>query len=162
MPIHRRALLRRIGVGSALAGVTAGLGWSAASAAPARAPALEPSAGSWKTWLLASGDQFRAPPPPGAAASWVELRRLGDLVAQRDANALDQIAYWDAGAPGYRWNEIAIDQAIKATFSGARGARMMALLNTAIHDATVAAWDSKQAYERPTVIIRRGRGVASR
>src|SRR5262249_47213601 len=83
MPIHRRALLRRIGVGSAAVGVAAGLGWSATSAAPARAPALEPSAGSWKTWLLASGDQFRAPPPPGAAASRVELRRLRDLVALR-------------------------------------------------------------------------------
>ena len=33
------------------------------------------------------------------------------LAAQRDTAALERISYWDAGAPGYRWNEIAIAQA---------------------------------------------------
>jgi hypothetical protein len=29
-------------------------------------------------------------------------------VNQRDASALDQISFWDTGAPSYRWNELAI------------------------------------------------------
>ena len=36
------------------------------------------------------------------------------MVADRDAVALDRISYWDAGSPGYRWNEIATRQTQRA------------------------------------------------
>ena len=36
------------------------------------------------------------------------------MAADRDAMALDRIAYWDAGSPGYRWNEIAMQQTVTA------------------------------------------------
>jgi membrane-associated phospholipid phosphatase len=70
------------------------------------------------------------------------------LVAGRDAAALERIAYWDAGAPGFRWNEIATAQAIRAPVA-VRGYRTLAILNVAISDATVAAWDAKYAANRP-------------
>ena len=37
-----------------------------------------------------------------------EIAELEALAAQRDAAALDRISYWDAGAPGYRWNDLAV------------------------------------------------------
>jgi hypothetical protein len=52
--------------------------------------------------------------------------------------ALHLIRYWDAGAPGYRWNEIAIAHALKEGMA-LRAYRMLALLNVAIYDATIAA-----------------------
>ena len=68
---------------------------------------LEAGAGAWKPWLLAAGSDLRLPPPPGTAATRAEIDTLEALVDQRDATALDRIQYWDTGAPGYRWNELA-------------------------------------------------------
>jgi membrane-associated phospholipid phosphatase len=70
---------------------------------------------------------------------------------RRDAAALAAISFWDAGPPGYRWNEIAFNQVLKNNLNanGPRISRILALLNVAIYDATVAAWDSKYVYHRP-------------
>ena len=107
---------------------------------------IEPAAGGWQTWVLSSGRQLRLAPPPSTATT--ETRQLRALAAQRDAAALHLIRYWDAGAPGYRWNEIAIGHALKEGI-GLRAYRMLALLNVAIYDATIAAWHAKYTYHRP-------------
>jgi membrane-associated phospholipid phosphatase len=108
---------------------------------------IEPGAGTWRTWVLTSGKDLRIPAPPEWVQTMAELAALRSLATQRDAATLDRIRYWDAGAPGYRWNEIALVQA--SAVRAPRGLRAMALLNVAIYDATVAAWDSKYAYNRP-------------
>jgi hypothetical protein len=46
---------------------------------------------------------------PSRARGAAEIRRLKELAAQRDAAALDQIAFWNSGGPIYRENEIAIN-----------------------------------------------------
>jgi hypothetical protein len=70
-----------------------------ALAAPANSGQIEPQAGTWHTWLLTSGSQLRRAPPPNASATAAEIRQLKELAAQRDAAALDQIAYWSTGGP---------------------------------------------------------------
>jgi hypothetical protein len=120
-----------------------------ALAAQANAGQIEPQAGSWRTWLLSSGSQLRRAPPPNRTATAAEIRQLKDLAAQRDAAALDQIVFWNTGGPIYRWNEIAINQALKATTNTPMGARALALLHVAIYDAIIATWDTKYAYQRP-------------
>ena len=62
---------------------------------------------------------------------------------------VDRIVFWDAGAPGYRWNGILADELFKRNLSGATSSRQIALVQVAIYDATIAAWDSKYAYRRP-------------
>jgi membrane-associated phospholipid phosphatase len=123
-----------------------------ARAAPAGLPAasgpIEPGAGAWPTWVLASGSELRLAPPPGEAETQAELAELQALAARRDAAALDRISYWDAGAPPYRWTEQAIRHTQSRGLVGARAGRMLALMNAAIYDATVAAWDSKYAFNR--------------
>jgi membrane-associated phospholipid phosphatase len=111
---------------------------------------VEPKAGTWKTWVLASGSELRLPPPPDAAATKAELAELKRLAAQRDAAALESIRYWNAGAPSYRWNEMLTDTAVAQNFGagGGAGIRAFAMLNVAIHDALIAAWDSKYAHNR--------------
>jgi membrane-associated phospholipid phosphatase len=108
---------------------------------------IEPDAGTWKTWLLSSGDQFRPAAPPDEAATAAERADLATMAADRDAEALERIAYWDAGAPGYRWNEIATKETVTGGL-GPASYRVMALLNAAIYDATIAAWEAKYAFQR--------------
>jgi hypothetical protein len=72
------------------------------------------------------------------------------LAAQRDAAARDQISYWDAGWPGYRWTELGMSWGS----SGLAPSDLWQLssgnlLGVAMYEATVAAWDSKYAYNRP-------------
>lgn len=109
---------------------------------------VEPSGGTWKTWLLASGSEMRLPPPQRAAVE-AETRELKALAARRDAQTLEQIRFWDAGAPAYRWNEIALDHMIaKHKLNAVRVTRGIALMSVAVYDASVAAWDSKYAHRR--------------
>src|SRR5262245_29602479 len=119
------------------------------SSQPGAAEEVEPSAGRWKTWVLTSGSQLRLPPPPDQAATAAELQQLRALVNRRDAAALDRIGFWDTGAPGYRWNGILADELFKHNLTGATTSRQVALMEVAIYDATIAAWDSKYAYRRP-------------
>jgi hypothetical protein len=116
------------------------------AAQPSEAP-VEPLAGSWKTWVLSSGSELRLPAPPSRAATQAELQQLKELAAQRAA-AADQIASWASSGPAYRWNELALEIALKRGISTPPGSRIFALLNVAIYDATIAAWDSKYAYNR--------------
>ena len=58
---------------------------------------IEPKAGTWKTWVISSGHDFRAPPPPDVATTTAEISELNALANQRDGAAKDLIAYWDVG-----------------------------------------------------------------
>ncbi|HEX5082306.1 MAG TPA: hypothetical protein VFY40_09680 [Blastocatellia bacterium] len=109
---------------------------------------IEPHAGRWKTWALSSGSQFRLPPPPRGASQAVEVGNLITRANQRDAEALNAISFWDAGPPGYRWNEMATNLLVAKNITGPHSARVLSLLNVAIYDATVAVWDSKYIYNR--------------
>jgi membrane-associated phospholipid phosphatase len=110
---------------------------------------IEPAAGFWKTWVLKRGDQLRPGSPPGAEVSRRELNDLHQLAVSRTTAIRDRIAYWDAGAPGYRWNEQAMQLTLRAGYGPGDAYRVMALLNVAIYDATIACWDAKYAYRRP-------------
>ena len=149
MTIRRRAaaggLLAAPGVLLGAAGLAPASG---SAAAPAGGPP-EPGAGGWKTWVLASGSEPAPPPPPAEAAARAELAELRALAAGRDPAALDAVAYWDSGAPGYRWNELAVGKGLAGLPNAVRGYRMMALLNVAIYDATIATWNAKYHYQRP-------------
>lgn len=109
---------------------------------------VEPLAGRWHTWLLSSGDQFRLPAPPDKTSTQAEIKTLKALVAERNGKALGQIAFWNTGAPAYRWNELLINEALKRGLNSQVTARMLASMHAAISDATVAAWDSKYAFNR--------------
>ncbi len=109
---------------------------------------VEPKAGTWKTWIIPSGAALRPAAPPDQAATQAEIRQLKDIARHRDAAAMDVMTYWDTGAPSYRWNEIAVNEALKNALSWNFAGRHLALLNVAVYDAMVAAWDAKYAYKR--------------
>ncbi len=109
---------------------------------------VEPTAGNWKTWFIASGKDYRLPAPSSYKNEISEvLSRQQNL----DATTKQQIIFWNAGAPGYRWQEMMNKLWAVDTNRYAILANM--LLGTAIYDATIAAWDTKYAHKRPRPFI---------
>ena len=72
-------------------------GLTLASHLPAQ---VEPNAGQWKTWVIASGSAFRLP-PPNTANTATEIQWVKDCAAKRNPDVLAQIRFWDAGSPGF-------------------------------------------------------------
>jgi membrane-associated phospholipid phosphatase len=145
--LTRRTALRAAAASAAVAAFGAVPLGAIAAPGAASDSQLEPEAGSWKTWVLESGSELQ-PAAPDIGATQSDIDALQVFAASRNAGALDQVSYWDTGAAGYRWNEIAIEQGLKEGIAIA-AYRVLALMNVAIHDATVAAWDAKYAYNRP-------------
>src|SRR6266849_990746 len=110
---------------------------------------VEPKAGAWSTWVVSSVSQVRLPSPPTTVNTTAEIQAIKRLMAEGNDTTRAQIAYWDAGSPAYRWEQIAAQQMLAQNVPAPLFTRGMALLSVAIYDATVAAWDSKYAYNRP-------------
>ncbi|MBL7793846.1 MAG: phosphatase PAP2 family protein [Saprospiraceae bacterium] len=105
---------------------------------------VEPSAGDWKTWFISSGKDYPLPPPPALKK---EIALVISAQQNADAEAKQQVLYWNAGAPGYRWQEMM--NTLWPLDTGRYGALANMLLGTATYDAIVAAWHSKYSYNRP-------------
>ena len=140
----------------------------------AQTSGVEPKAGTWRTWVLTSGRSFgclRHRTRSRRGPSWPRFRAAGPRRpsssapsrrrgragrgqgggGQRDSATVERLRRSDAGSPSYRWNELMIEQTSvgRQPLSGGHTLRAFALLNIALHDATIAAWDSKYAYRRP-------------
>ena len=133
---------------------------------PGFRPPVLPFWGHVTPFVLTSGDQFRAPPPPAvdsqqAADEWAEIVRIGPRDgAERTEYQTLSTAFWsdDLGTstpPGH-WNIIAADLAQRRQLSVPETARLFALLNFAEADAAIACWDTKFFYRtwRPETAIR--------
>jgi hypothetical protein len=115
-------------------------------------------------FAIASGSQFRAPAAPGLltaqyAASTNEVKAIGSATsATRTAEQTDIAHAWafNAGTitPPGAWNKIG--QELGSANSVAENARMFAMLNIALADAGIAAWDTKYTHDvwRPIHAIR--------
>ena len=106
---------------------------------------MEPAAGNWRTWFITSGKSYRLAAPPSSQKEIAEV-----VVAQEniDSSQWQDIKYWNCGSPGYHWEEMIGKLWIYDTSARAAGALSYMLLNVAIYDATIVAWDTKYAYKR--------------
>jgi hypothetical protein len=132
---------------------------------PAFAPYLLPQWGFVTPFGMSSSSQFRPPGPPSLnseqyAADYNEVKELGAAVGSTRTEDQTQIAlFWADGAgtetpPGH-WNSIA--QIISAAQGNTleENARLFALLNIAMADAAICAWDAKYTFHfwRPVTAI---------
>ena len=126
-------------------------------------PPLEPLAGTWRTWNVRDGAQFRPGRPPayGSGAFEAEVDQVYEVSQTLTAKQRRIADYWADGAgtvtpPGH-WNRIALDDIGAARLSTLRASELFAALNTAQADAFIACWDAKYAYWtlRPVTAIRR-------
>ena len=131
-------------------------------------PPLLPQWPNVTPFAMTSGSQFRPAAPPALdsaeyAANVDEVMRLGGLNSTtRTADQTAIALFWADGGgtftpPGH-WNQIAADVSLERGNTLAERARLFALLNIALADAGISAWDAKYAFDlwRPIDAIRRG------
>jgi membrane-associated phospholipid phosphatase len=118
---------------------------------------VEPLAGTWRTWILASGDQYRPPPPPPyQSPAWqAELVAVQEAVTRRTPEQEAAVRFW-AGGPGTvtppgLWIESARDLIVRDGLDAPHAARVLALTSVAMADSFICCWDAKYTYwtERP-------------
>lgn len=118
-------------------------------------PPVQPMAGTWKTWVIDSGEAFRPPPPPayGSPQYLAEARELIDMQNSLTKEQRRSAKFWEGGEgtplpPGV-WNRVVLDYLAEHRVSRAEQFRTLALVNVALADAGVASWDAKYAYWTP-------------
>ena len=113
---------------------------------------LLPLWGEVKPRCLASGEQFRADPPPAFGSpcferALAEVRRISD---RRTEAQLEIARFWADGpgtaTPPGHWNQIACEILERTTPDVRRAARVLATLNVALMDASICCWDTKYFY----------------
>jgi hypothetical protein len=112
-----------------------------------------PQAGGWRTWVLTSGSQFRAAPPPvlGSAEDQEELADVAHKLASMTPEQLELTKAW-AGGPGsptpaglwLQFFDRAVQDASEMDLAWVADAR--AALTVTMADAFIACWDTKFTY----------------
>jgi membrane-associated phospholipid phosphatase len=114
---------------------------------------FDPAAGTWRTWTINSGDQFRPPPPPlpGSSRFITDLNELLSIGMTRTTAQADSVRYWATDAPSSRWEVFMDDEIARHQLGPLHASRALALASTAMADALIACWDAKFFYwlERP-------------
>jgi hypothetical protein len=135
---------------------------------PAFAPYLLPQWAFVTPFAMPTSSFMRPPGPPAlssdqGAADYNEVKSLGAAVGSSRTTDQSAIAlFWADGAgtetpPGH-WNRIAQIVSADRGTTAVENARLFALLNIAMADAAICAWDAKYAYDfwRPVAAIRAG------
>jgi membrane-associated phospholipid phosphatase len=135
---------------------------------PAFASYLLPQWGLVTPFAMPASSFARPPGPPALdSARWAEdyneIKALGAAAGSSRTPEQSVIAlFWADGAgtetpPGH-WNHIAQSVSASRGTSLADDARLFALLNIALADAGICAWDAKYVYDfwRPVTAIRNG------
>jgi hypothetical protein len=133
---------------------------------PMYAPALVPQWAKLEPFAMTSPAQFRPDGPASLdsvqyAAEFNQVKDLGRSdSAIRTAEQTEIARFW-ADNPGTytppgHWNQIAASVASAQGGSLSANARLFAMLNIALADAAIAAWDAKYSYQywRPVTAIR--------
>jgi Ca2+-binding RTX toxin-like protein len=134
--------------------------------APSFELAQTPQWASLTPFSLTSGNQFRPDAPPALTseaytADFQQTRSLGSATSSTRTPEQTAIArFWADGGgthtpPGH-WNDIANDLAASGNILLGSAARLLAILNVALADSSIAAWDAKYTYDawRPITAIR--------
>lgn len=114
-------------------------------------PPVEPFAPQWRTWALASAGEFRPVPPAYGSPEYIrDLKEVVQINAALRPEQLKIARFWVDGhgsvTPPGHWNEIAIEEVLKARLDDAAAARLFAHLNMAQADTFIAAWEAKYHY----------------
>jgi hypothetical protein len=113
-------------------------------------------------FALTSPAQFRPPgPPPLGSARWAhdlaEVQALGSAASTTRTAAQTQTAiFWQTDTPAAMWNRVADQLAQARDLPLAPNARLLAQVNIALADATIAVWNAKNHFNfwRPVTAIR--------
>jgi hypothetical protein len=130
---------------------------------PANAPMLAPWLATVTPFTLTRPSQFRAPTPPALtsqryAREYNEVKELGALNnSTRTPAQTDQAQFWNANYV-VLWNQVLRDISAAHVDNVGDNARLFALVDMAMADALITAWDTKRFYVfwRPITAIQEG------
>jgi hypothetical protein len=130
---------------------------------PTTAPTL-PGWGLVTPFGLTSGSQYRLPAPPALhteryADDYNEVRLLGHINSPfRPQDRTDVARFYAVSSPTQVWNPAARQASLAQGKSLSENARLFALLNMALADGAIAAFDSKyhHGFWRPQAAIQNG------
>jgi membrane-associated phospholipid phosphatase len=115
-------------------------------------------------FALTSPSQFLPPgPPPVDSARYAQdlaqVQALGSVTSSARTPEQTQTAiFWQADTPAAMWNRVAEQLSAANRLAPIDDARLLALMNMALADATIAVWNAKNTYNswRPVTAIRAG------
>ena len=113
-------------------------------------------------FALTSPSQFLPPgPPPLTSARYTqdlaEVQALGSATSSvRTASQTQTALFWQDDTPAAMWNRVADQLAQTGDLPLILNARLLAQVNIALADATIAVWNAKNHYNfwRPVTAIR--------
>lgn len=115
-------------------------------------PVLTPQWPLVRPMLMTSGSQFRPGPPPafGSPEFLASLQRVRTFSDTRTPEQLAILNFWNdpaaVGNHAAHWNRIAISMILRDHLSEDRAVHILAHLNLALSDATIACLDAKYTY----------------
>lgn len=116
---------------------------------------VQPLAGTWKTWVMSSGSQLRPGPPPvfGSPQFLAQAREMVEVKNNLTEDQKEKATFWAGGQgtplPAGVWNNVILAYVRDRKPSEPQAERVMSLVNVAMADAGVAAWDAKFTYWDP-------------
>lgn len=113
-------------------------------------PGAEPTAGSWKTWVLSSPAEVRVPPPPGSDSPAAQ-RDADALAAAERAQTPEQVALarrYSAAPVVEPWLEQTMELVARRPKDPPSSSRSYSYVSAAIEDAVLAAYHWKYEYDR--------------
>jgi membrane-associated phospholipid phosphatase len=123
---------------------------------------LEPAAGSWRPWILRSGDEILPPPPPvfGSVEYLAEVDEIAQVVANLTEEQKAIANYWADGMgtvtpPGHWLKDASVVVDERFRYDAPQATRTLALLGISLADAFIACWNAKYTYwtVRPDQIL---------
>ena len=124
--------------------------WFSSSKPPA--PPATPMLGKMRPYFMTSDSQFRpaAPPAYGSSDFHAALAEVKAVTASRTADQLQIAQKWALSGGTYRtqghWNVVASDLVSARGLREKEATHLLALLNTAMNDASIACFDAKYTY----------------
>ncbi len=109
---------------------------------------VSPMAGTWKTWVMTSGDQYRPAPPPkyGSPAWEAELKTIQEINANLSFEQRRAASWWASNSPAMLYTSWAQDLIGKEGRDLPHAAQILADMNVANADAVIAVWDAKYTW----------------
>lgn len=109
---------------------------------------FDPLAGTWRTWVLPSGDAFLPPPHPAFGSA--EFQAAADEVVavgrSLDAEQARIARVWATDAPSLRWEVLMGEEIRRHGLGPMHAIRARALASIATYDAFIACWQAKYHY----------------
>jgi hypothetical protein len=134
--------------------------WQPTPGAPAQAPLFRQFA-TMTPFAISAPDQFLPPPPPPLrsaqyARDFNEVKALGSATSTVRTPEQTRIAiFWQSDSAAAIWNRVADDLTEQRDGSLLHNARILALTNIALADATISIWNAKNHYDtwRPVTAV---------